>query len=63
MKAIFLFKDELIKTELNKVEVLQLERNGVISVMGKLRKNVWLGLKLRGENVTLSELKFKGLEQ
>jgi len=32
-------------------------------MIGKLRNKVWLGLKLRGERVTLSELKFKGLKK
>lgn len=62
MQAKFLFKTELLKTELNPVELHQLKQSGVKSIIGKLRSKVWTGLKLRGESVTLRELKFKGLE-
>ena len=63
MEAIFLFKNELVITELDKLELFQLEKSGLKSMIGKLRNKVWLGLKLRGERVTLSELKFKGLKK
>lgn len=62
MEAKFLFKKELVKTELDELELFQLEKNGLKSMIGRLRKKVWVGLKLRGEKVTLSELKFKGIE-
>jgi len=62
MEAKFLFKDELVRTELDKLEIFQLEKNGLKSMIGRLRNKVWIGLKLRGEKVTLSELKFKGVE-
>ena len=61
-EAKFLFKNEIVKTELNAVELLQLEKSGLKSVIGRLRNKVWTGLKLRGESVTLSEIKFKGVE-
>jgi hypothetical protein len=60
--AKFLFKEELVRTELSQIEIFQLEKNGIKSMIGRLRNKVWLGLKLRGEKVTLSELKFKGIE-
>ena len=62
MEAKFLFKDELVRTGLDKLEIFQLEKNGLKAMIGRLRNKVWLGLKLRGEKVTLSELKFKGVE-
>lgn len=62
MEAKFLFKNEMVKTELDAVELFQLQKIGVKSVIGRLRNKVWTGLKLRGESVTLSELKFKGVE-
>jgi hypothetical protein len=63
MEAIFLFKNEFVKTELDKLELLQLEKSGLKSMIGVLRNKVWVGLKLRGERVTLSELKFQGLKK
>ena len=62
MEAEFLFKDELVRTELDELEQFQLRKFGLKSMIGRLRNKVWLGLKLRGEKVTLSELKFKGVE-
>lgn len=62
MKAKFLFKNEIVISELDKFEVFKLKKEGVKSMIGQLRNKVWTGLKLRGEQVTLSELKFKGIE-
>lgn len=62
MEAKFLFKDELVRTELNELELFQLEEFGLKSMIGRLRNKLWTGLKLRGEKVTLRELKFKGVE-
>ena len=62
MEAKFLFKNELVRTELDELELFQLEKNGLKPMIARLRDKVWLGLKLRGEKVTLSELKFKGVE-
>jgi hypothetical protein len=62
MEAKFLFKSELVRTELDELELFQLEKEGLKPMIGRLRNKVWLGLKLRGEKVTLSELKFKGVE-
>ncbi len=62
MEAKFLFKSELVRTELDELELFQLEKEGLKPMIGRLRNKVWLGLKLRGEKVTLNELKFKGVE-
>lgn len=51
MKALFLFKEESIETSLDETEIFR----------GSLRKKVWTGSKLRGDKVTLRELKFKGI--
>ena len=60
--AKFLFKNELVRTELDELELFQLEKYGLKPMIGRLRNKVWLGLKLRNEKVTLRELKFKGVE-
>lgn len=62
MKAKFLFKEREVKTELDVIELMQLEKEGIKSIIGRLRKKVFTGLKLQGEKLILSELKFKGLE-
>ena len=61
MKAVFLFKGESIRTNLDDIDIFRLEKSGIKSIIGSLRTKVWTGLKLRGEKVTPSELKFKGI--
>jgi len=62
MEAKFLFKNRLLRIELDELEQFQLEKYGLKAMIGRLRNKVWIALKLRGEKVTLSELKFKGVE-
>lgn len=62
MNAKFLFKEKEVITELDVVELIQLEERGVKSLIGRLRRKVFTGLKLQGETLILSELKFIGLE-
>ena len=62
MEAKFLFKEREVRTELNQIELMQLKKEGIKSLVGRLRKKVFCGLKLQGESLILSELKFKGLE-
>jgi len=63
MKANFKFKEEIVKTKLNDIDLFKLENHGIKSILGQLKQKVWLGLKLRGESVIISEIKFLGLDE
>ena len=58
MKAQFKFKDENITIELDVLEEMQLKKEGRRGLVSRIKNRVWTSLKLRGESVTMSEIKF-----
>lgn len=60
MEAKFLYNNTTYRTTLNELEVFQLEKYGKRFTIDRLREKVWTSLKLKGESVTLRELKFQG---
>tara|TARA_R100000808_G_scaffold19434_1_gene42159 strand:- start:3221 stop:3412 length:192 start_codon:yes stop_codon:yes gene_type:complete len=61
MKAIFEFKNKNYILPLTKLYSYILKKDGLKTLIPRLKKEVWTNLKLRGENVTISEIKFKGI--
>ena len=58
MKAQFKCKDENITIELDVLEEMQLKKEGRRGLVSRIKNRVWTSLKLRGESVTMSEIKF-----
>ena len=63
MTAQFEFNKTTYYLPLLDVDIYQLREYGIRSMIGKFRKEVWMHLKLKGESVTLREIKYKGLIQ
>jgi len=60
-KAQFEFKGKLVFIELDEIEEFQLEKSGIIFLIGKLKRRMLTKLQIMGESVTLREIKFKGI--
>lgn len=58
MKAQFKFKEEVVTTILTDIEELMITQGRRRELTPRLKDKVWIGLKLRGEKVTKSEIKF-----
>jgi len=63
MTAQFEFRRRSYYIDLIDVEIYQMQKSGIKSIIGRLKQRVWLGLKLDGESATIREIKYKGLIQ
>ena len=61
--ATFQLNNEFVTIKLDQIHLMMLKSEGLKSLIHRLRGDVWVSLKLRGEKLTIRELKFKGIEQ
>ena len=59
--ATFQLNNEFVTIKLDQIHLMMLESEGLKSLIHRVRRDVWVSLKLRGEKLTMRELKFKGI--